>query len=504
MTGINVHSRQGASDSEGADQIGSDTPRSGVATPQPDLQDKRLPGILSYFGQVRSKSLSLFQSTSSPSAQTREPENARPTTPRKEKEASLLPDQLPSPDDEQNSVPEGMPLLPHERITPPEEGDSSQQSVSQVNPYPTPPCSKTPSERGLKLSDASGEAMDASRRTSLSQAFRHRKSISEVPQPKSRRTSLASPLTGVVTAWSAVGQLSHPGQRSASSTPSSPTVKAPSTTQDSYFSKSASVDRLKKLTNDGSEKSGPPTPTRALSTTQTSQAEAKPSSRQNSDNADSTTSGTQTPISSQTGGAKAPTFKGKLTIKILEARNLRRSRDPYVVAVFQRSELISSGPRTFEDEDDLSLPPPAAGGIPIQRQGSDSGRMAIPMRSRQSSNTSIGDYNTFRNRTRRSFTSPKWDAEAVFDVVDSDMLVDISVYDHGPNGEDLLGHVDFQAKHSLDDHMADRYDDDEMRDTRRDNDWDELDDIDLRKTNRMSGIVRTGANDEPFNSHFDM
>jgi serine/threonine protein kinase len=128
---------------------------------------------------------------------------------------------------------------------------------------------------------------------------------------------------------------------------------------------------------------------------------------------------------------------------------LRKSRDPYVVAVFQRSELISPGPRTFADEDEMTPPAPmlGGGGIPIQRQGSDSGRpMAIPMRSRQSSNTSVTDHNTFRNRiARRSFTNPKWDAEAVFDVVESDMLVDISVYDHGANGEEFLGHVDFQA-----------------------------------------------------------
>jgi hypothetical protein len=39
--------------------------------------------------------------------------------------------------------------------------------------------------------------------------------------------------------------------------------------------------------------------------------------------------------------------------------------------------------------------------------------MAIPMRSRQSSNTSITDYNTFKSRNQRpSFTNPKWDAEA--------------------------------------------------------------------------------------------
>jgi len=99
------------------------------------------------------------------------------------------------------------------------------------------------------------------------------------------------------------------------------------------------------------------------------------------------------------------------------------------------------------DEKKLSVAIPGMGGVPIQRQGSDSGRpMAIPMRSRQSSNTSITDYNTFKSRNQRpSFTNPKWDAEAAFDVVDRDMLVDISVYDHTPTGEEFLGHVDFRA-----------------------------------------------------------
>lgn len=70
----------------------------------------------------------------------------------------------------------------------------------------------------------------------------------------------------------------------------------------------------------------------------------------------------------------------------------------------------------MEEEVEPPLPVSGLGGIPIQRQGSDSGRppMAIPMRSRQSSNTSVTDYNTFRNRNaRKSFTNPKWDAEAI-------------------------------------------------------------------------------------------
>jgi protein-serine/threonine kinase len=104
-----------------------------------------------------------------------------------------------------------------------------------------------------------------------------------------------------------------------------------------------------------------------------------------------------------------------LTIKIVEARGIRKSRDPYVVAVFQRSELISGGPHAIEEEEQVVGTPSGLGSIPMKRQVSDSGRpMAIPMRSRQSSNTSISDHNTFRNRTLKTlYSSPKWDAEAV-------------------------------------------------------------------------------------------
>ncbi|KAF4977179.1 hypothetical protein FDECE_18385 [Fusarium decemcellulare] len=206
-------------------------------------------------------------------------------------------------------------------------------------------------------------------------------------------------------------------------------------------------DGLKELTL-MSFKSGPSTPTRAMSAARPSGSDVRTLSSGRTSHDGAQVSGTQTPRSS--GGAQAPAARGKLTIKINEARGLRKSRDPYVVVVFQRSELISSGPQhTEEDDKSLSVATPGMpmGGIPIQRQGSDSGRpMAIPMRSRQSSNTSVSDYNTFRNRSGRlSFTSPKWDAEAEFDVVDSDMLVDISVYDHTATGEEFLGHVDFQA-----------------------------------------------------------
>lgn len=69
----------------------------------------------------------------------------------------------------------------------------------------------------------------------------------------------------------------------------------------------------------------------------------------------------------------------------------------------------------------------------------------------------------------------------------------------------------FVDESALDDHMKGRYDDEEMSDNdgqsdtdHRDNDWDDLEDLDLRKGNRMSGIVKTGhQTDEPF-QQFDL
>ncbi|KAI1776557.1 kinase-like domain-containing protein [Hypoxylon cercidicola] len=444
MMAINRIIRTSTTEDDGTDQIGYDTPRSGVATPQPDLHDKRLPGIMSYFGQVRSTSL---PSPPGSSSRTPETESIHFASPQEEKEANTIPQQLPSPESDPGSkdlTPDTSPLLPHERIEPLAKVQSSRPSASEMHPYPTPPCSQASSERGAKLSDASGDSDGAvsgsSNRSSLN------KSASDLTHLKVRRATLASPLTSIVTTSSVhASHLSIPSGRASTTTPSSPSdTQPPAGDASSFLSKSASIDRLKKLTDVGPKKSGPSTPTRTLSATHSSHAEERSPSKLSGDGSE--TGGRQTPISASSTSAATPSQRGKLTIKILEARGLRKSRDPYVIAVFQRNELISHGPRTFEDEDEGTPQPVAMGGLPIQRQGSDPGRaMAIPMRSRQSSNTSISDYNTFRNRPRRSFTSPKWDAEAVFDVVDSDMLVDISIYDHGTQGEEFLGHVDLQA-----------------------------------------------------------
>lgn len=432
MAGSNDKPRQSAGEEESGDQIGSDTPRSGIATPQPDLQDKRLPGIMSYFSQVGSSSLNFFSRTPSTS-RARETEDASPAPHQEEKDAdkkTTLPEPLPSTHDKDSAY-EALPLLPHERVTPPAEAESSQPvaSPTQTNPYPTPPCSKTPSETGVRLGEVGSDAGGVSSRGSFDVGSQpqhsQKKSVSELAQMQSRRASLASPLTNVVTASTVhANHLSNPSGCVASTTtttPSSPSGSRPSLdSAGPLSSKSISVDRLKKLTNVAASKSGATTPNRALSSTQPPPAKPEPLSRSESTqsqcNGDAVeaVSGRETPVSEKSGASGSSGLssqKGKLIIKILEARGLRKSRDPYVVAVFQRNELISPGPRTFEDEDDA--PGPGAGGVPIQRQTSDSGRpMAIPMKSRQSSSTSMSEQHAFRNRPTRSFTSPKWDAEA--------------------------------------------------------------------------------------------
>ncbi|KAK5628246.1 hypothetical protein RRF57_003961 [Xylaria bambusicola] len=544
MAEINSLRRASPTDDD-ADQIGYDTPRSGIATPQPDLKDKRLPGIMSYFGQVRSTPSASFFSFR-PFSQAGVTETPCPTSPQEEKESEKNIEQTPTSGGAASKDRELITSTPpsHQRTESLGPEQHLQRETPFFYPYPTPPCSKTPSERGQKLSDASA---DSGRESSISPPKRPSPSLTMTSSSgrlaqKIRRATLASPVTSIVTTHSVPksSALGPSGCSVASTTSCSPfEPELPSDDRVTSLSDQRDmVDTLRKLTLTTSTKSGPSTPTRALSGTQPSAAEDRSLSQASRTGTDS--NGRQSNSPSSGGDMQAPTQRGKLTIKIREGRGLRKSRDPYVVAVFQRSELISPGPRTFEDDDEPAAPPSSVqmGGIPISRQGSDSGRpMAIPMRSRQSSNTSISDYTAFRNRTRKSFTSPKWDAEAVFDVVDSDMLVDISVYDHGVTGEEFLGHVDFQAiapgtdepvrgwfplranfkgftfvdESALEDNMKDRFGDAEMSDNdalsdtdHRDNDWDDLEDLGLGKGNRMSGIVKNGhQTDGPF-QQFDL
>ncbi|PVH71899.1 kinase-like protein [Cadophora sp. DSE1049] len=147
-------------------------------------------------------------------------------------------------------------------------------------------------------------------------------------------------------------------------------------------------------------------------------------------------------------GASSRLPKGKLTVTVREARGLQRSKDPYVISVFQRNEWVSKGPRDEDEDQDENKEGTRSpiDRIPISRKGSDSsGPMAIPMKSRAGS-IGYSDYRDFKHKSKRSMTNPKWYTEAVFDVVGSDSRVNISIYDRGAATEDFLGHIDLEAK----------------------------------------------------------
>lgn len=430
MKDINGADRSVAdAEEENGENLGFETPSSGVATPRPDLHDKRLPGIATSFGQVGTASLKRRVSASS-SWGAFEPLSTADASGashygRAFDSTCCGPGTVSGPADSS--------LRNCERRY--SQRAEMRQGTAQPLPLPTPPASGRSSssrpgqDKARELGSSEVSAFPA-------RSFLVRHTAPDVGLPASTfPVSNAAPLTSVVTA-SAVA-LSYPtrseplitsDQNSSTTNTNStdvshtalpPTLRSlsqiasptPSHSRASSALSSLkgwlSLDSVKILTK--AFKSGPSTPTRALSTAQPSQAEKN-------GQASGDVSRSQTPRPSS--GSQTPAAKGKLTVKIAEARGIRRSRDPYVVAVFQRNELISSGPRPEEEREET--PPSTSfssgpGGVPIQRQGSDSGRpMAIPMRSRQSSSTSVGEHNAFRNRTgRKSFSSPKWDAEAV-------------------------------------------------------------------------------------------
>jgi protein-serine/threonine kinase len=96
--------------------------------------------------------------------------------------------------------------------------------------------------------------------------------------------------------------------------------------------------------------------------------------------------------------------KGKLAVTITEGRDLRASTDPYCVIQFQWAEYISDGPK----HDDTKG---RRGPMQMRRTESEMQKpMAIPMKSRQSSNS--GHSSDARDDTFEETTNPTWEHEA--------------------------------------------------------------------------------------------
>lgn len=426
-------------DENGLDNVGSNgsTPP-GFATPQPDLSDKRLPGILhGYFGQVRTPSattpstlehLAFSSSAVDVGFVSHRPEHHRAP---EGLEAPLPTASCSSSEhfSEENFSPM---LLPHERLEKPPSGELLGHDRPVA--YPTPPISSPSSihnetwyDSGLDGGPGGGDgAGDV-----IGRPMRLRVLSAEALSLGTRRQMFGlTPLTSITTSSSVhAAHLSNPTMRYPSTTPTTPTSGAFASS--ALLSLSSHLENIK-LTEGAAVmprmKSTPPQTPRALSNDLDKQSHAPtpkpaPSGLSHATNNDGTTQkGAAAPgatANHPTATARVGPPRGKLSVKILEAKGLRPSYDPYVVCVFEWNEYISKGPRMEEidmDREEVPNKDDGLGGVPIRRSGSDMGRpVAIPMKSRQSSTASSADARDVKGV--RQVTNPKWDHDAVLSVL---------------------------------------------------------------------------------------
>ena len=140
--------------------------------------------------------------------------------------------------------------------------------------------------------------------------------------------------------------------------------------------------------------------------------EAFPSQPKSETEAETETAPASATSTSPANGAPTGPINGKLFVKITDGRGLRPSFDPYVVCVFEWNEYISKGARDGEEEKkrrQLESDAEEAAGRP----------MAIPLKTRSSSHNSAveGDH-----KGRTPVTDPHWDHEATLYVTPAQLL----------------------------------------------------------------------------------
>ncbi|KAK8171265.1 kinase-like domain-containing protein [Phyllosticta citrichinensis] len=430
------------------DHIGSNssTPP-GAATPRPDPTDKRQPGILSYFGQVRSSIPSIplvFRPRPSLPEPSTQPMQSTTNTAHadgdgralqnveKKVGANALPTAPSSPSrsgGSSSSSEHSPPLLPHEQMSIPASRAAAPQDTPSFS-LPTPPISSASSLHRASKDEGSAQDRPTTTTTTTttpapprSRSANGQDESTSVPTARRHTITPSSPLSSTITNSSvSAAHIANPASSVTKTTPISQSSPAVATPSDSRRpSASAHHEDSRTLTESAARTQNTPP-----QTPRTQSQEAKQPLPVVSNPSQSTRSST----SNGAGTGNCAALKGKLVVSIVEGRGLKPSVDPYVVCQFQWAEDISAGPKKEEE--------PPRGSMAMMRTDSDSGRpMAIPMRSRQSSS------HGFDSRERLDeTTNPKWDHEATFDVVGDHAEIDVSVYDKS-NQEAFLGHVRF-------------------------------------------------------------
>lgn len=413
------------------DPIGSEclTPPGGNTTPHPNPVDNRLPEIKhSSFGQVR-PSLCYRPKTVLPVVgQQRHPsplsrESLSPSrsvcsgnggADNLSARSPTSSDRSPYSQDDFRAHGNGdyfdaPPLLSHEHVrpscnsvTPPTStSDASSPSASSVNMAAGKVTDVNLSVQRLQLIKSAPSSLIAQRQNQARLKQGEGRRQADRPGMSGRRHTYATyaRVPSTLTAPTvATAQLSSP-------------APAHLTSASRPHSGSQSAEELRKLTDSGrgnghsSDQNTPPYSPRRRSEEDNISVTTKPPTT--SPSASATSSSLK---ESQDGSGPLPP-KGKLLVLISEGRNLQANVDPYVVCQFQRSEYISKGPinPNVVEASRCRL----TGGSPTRRTEEDLVQpVAIPMKSRQSSNTSIGDLRDSRPDESEKVTDPKWEHKA--------------------------------------------------------------------------------------------
>ncbi|KAA8644775.1 hypothetical protein EYZ11_013418 [Aspergillus tanneri] len=443
-------------DDDNQDQIGSKSPTpSGIATPQPDPSDKRLPSIMHNFIQVgvpSSDQLDPFKPQTFPSETPASACNVQSITPA----TGTRDDQTSG--RSSSSSPSGSYVMMDRveasemkfSLASPDKSLVTPESLPPTN-LPTPPYCSASSLLQKDLEEAElGSSVPDKGVGSIFNALRNylTPAGSTSPEPPVRRHT-SHPVSSVS---------DDPVLASHFSNPTLPCIsdelclsEAPLFDHEKpQFSMSS--ENLVKLTGNVPDlsllKNTPPLTPRAMSN-EGSQTDKKPvtsspptsepvQSDDISKSTDEITGKLNEAFPPQSDGPQQPappvaSLKGQLYVKISQARGLRPGFDPYVVCVFEWNECIS---KSAHDEEEASLERQKK---EQEKSDFEAGRpMAIPMKSRQSSNNSALESHDHRGQA--PVTDPHWNHEATFDVFGDQSEVDVSVYDRN-NQEAFLGHV---------------------------------------------------------------
>ena len=276
--------------------------------------------------------------------------------------------------------------------------------------YPTPPPSSSSSstrkvsEAG---SDGSSQTREADMLNSCHPLLQRQGSGSNVSPVRTRRqTAGLNPLSGITTSSSVnAAHISNPSSSRSSSIPSISSSDAPGKSALSSLTSHLEHTKLTDHAASPRQKNTPPLTPRALSNDGSESArQTPPPTDQGSEKTTGPTSRSSPPVSPP---------KGKLCVTIAGARGLRPSFNPYAVCAFEEIESIATGYGHRDADANLEARrgDQSVGGVTMKPPNGETVRsMAIPMKSRQSSTTSLKDQKEFKNGR---ITDPIWNHEAV-------------------------------------------------------------------------------------------